>query len=362
MHPEVLGNKRSACDRCRRHKLRCQRGTVSSTCHRCEKANAACTTGPALRSGRPIQPDSPQEQQSHPSEAASSSDRENRVLEVSRVAPLDTPDLTFYEDGSAPQPFIEASNFGGLTDFWPSNPEQYEPIDFMDEVTPITPPADARQNSLKKLADLQASILMDLETVKACKTADKCPEAMESFTSISAQNILVGQTLDHSTTLIDLLNYLLPTAPGTESSTMNCDTPTLLALMSCYVSIVRISRTIFSCLLDSMPILSGMQHAKPQIFPGMHLGGFKLEGRVDLQIQILVQISEDMIRKIETRFGIADDEDTIDAPSRNPRTTQMLRLMLDEEAAEQPPLYEPRGNCRPLKEIISLLKNPNHGD
>ncbi|KAJ5291035.1 hypothetical protein N7478_000286 [Penicillium angulare] len=361
MHPESLGNKRSACDRCRRHKLRCQRGTASRACYRCEKANAACTTGPALRSGRPIQPDSPQEQHQStiPSQSTPSSDLENPMPEVSRASPLDTLNLVSYEDGSAPRPFIEPSNFEELD--WPSILEQYDPIDFMDEVTPVTSHADIRQNNLKKLAGLQASILMDLETVKACKTADKCPEAMESFSSISPQNILVGQTLEHSTTLFDLLNYLLPTIPGTKSSNMNCDTPTLLALMSCYVSLTRIYRTIFACLLDSMPSLSGIQNTTPQIFPGMHLGGFKLEGRVDLQIQILVQISEDMICKIETKFGITDNEGTIDAPSGNPKTIQMLRLMLDEEAAEQPPLYEPRGHCRSLKEIMSLLKNPNHG-
>src|SRR4051794_9470488 len=49
------GNRRSACDRCRSHKLRCERFGETSQCRRCLKASAECVTGAALKSGRPAQ-------------------------------------------------------------------------------------------------------------------------------------------------------------------------------------------------------------------------------------------------------------------------------------------------------------------
>lgn len=47
--------RRSACDRCREHKLRCLRDNVNQEpCRRCSRAGANCITGQALPAGRPI--------------------------------------------------------------------------------------------------------------------------------------------------------------------------------------------------------------------------------------------------------------------------------------------------------------------
>ncbi|KAL4783540.1 hypothetical protein BJX76DRAFT_357927 [Aspergillus varians] len=49
-------NRRYACDRCRGHKLRCERMRGygdTSPCKRCLKARAECITSPSLRTGRP---------------------------------------------------------------------------------------------------------------------------------------------------------------------------------------------------------------------------------------------------------------------------------------------------------------------
>ena len=54
-HLDGSGNKRSACNRCRSHKLRCERNPNMEFCRRCIKANATCVTGTAIKSGRPIQ-------------------------------------------------------------------------------------------------------------------------------------------------------------------------------------------------------------------------------------------------------------------------------------------------------------------
>ena len=51
-------SKRGACDRCRRHKLRCQPGgqnqdAATATCARCQRAGTACSFGIAKQPGRP---------------------------------------------------------------------------------------------------------------------------------------------------------------------------------------------------------------------------------------------------------------------------------------------------------------------
>jgi hypothetical protein len=46
--------KRSACDRCREHKVRCLRGEQSNqACARCQRAGASCNTSSARPLGRP---------------------------------------------------------------------------------------------------------------------------------------------------------------------------------------------------------------------------------------------------------------------------------------------------------------------
>lgn len=48
-------SRRSACDRCREHKLRCLRDNSSQEpCRRCSRAGASCITGQALPPGRPV--------------------------------------------------------------------------------------------------------------------------------------------------------------------------------------------------------------------------------------------------------------------------------------------------------------------
>ena len=50
--------RRTACDRCRGQKLRCERGSlegISSSCERCAKARAQCVTSLGKRAGRPRQ-------------------------------------------------------------------------------------------------------------------------------------------------------------------------------------------------------------------------------------------------------------------------------------------------------------------
>lgn len=358
MVAESLGNRRSACDRCRRHKLRCERGHAVQ-CRRCEKINAECLTSPALRSGRP----------QHLSDAGDSHIQSpNGHGEPSSVTPtLDAnllplatpPEINTSESDSALPQLISPANMDDFNHFWLQNFGQDLTSTALPDPVPMTPPSEARDDCLRKLGNLQASVVAGLETVKCCITADKCPEALNSsgLNPVTSQNLMIGRMLDYSTSLIDILNQFQPCASSAPFE-LTCDTPTMFVLLSCYIGLVRIYRTILSCVLDCLPILLGIQHPIPQLFPGMNLGGFKLEARLDIQVKILVQISDDMLGKIESRFGLVGN---IFQPTgvmlTQGKAARILSTMLEEEANEQPPLYQPRGHCDPLKSILNRLKN-----
>ncbi|KAK5791349.1 hypothetical protein VI817_006658 [Penicillium citrinum] len=356
MTAESLGNRRSACDRCRRHKLRCERGDAVR-CRRCEKADVECIMGPALRSGRPHQLDH-------------TINHGMRYTNIHQVPPdvhradestlhLATPSgFTSSESDVAFPRIFSPTNLEDFGHFWIQSFDPGSSVAQLPNATPIAPVSESRKDCLKKLSDLQAGIVVDIETVKGCITADKCPEAINSSDSnpITGQNRMIGRVLDYSTSLIEILNEFQPPT-GSEPFELTCDMPTMFVLLSCYVGLVRIYRTLLSCVLDCLPVLLGIEQPVPQLFPGMQLGGFKLEARLDLQVQILVQISEDMLRTIESRFGLLGHifqppSDTLS----NGKAARILSSMLEEEANEQPPLYQPRGYCDPLKIILGRLK------
>lgn len=288
----------------------------------------------------------------------------NITSDVSMRQPLsfDTPlEVQGYAAGPETHRLLSPANIDDFNEIWSHSFAAEELAGTENENVAITPPLFPPNELLRKLADLQANILADIETVKYCRTADKCPEAIIAATSITSQNVLVGHMLDYSTALIDILNHFQPKCDD-DMFELSCDTPIMITLVSCYVSLVRIYRTIFWCIVDSLPHLLGIQHPIPQLFPGMHLGGFKLEARVDLQVQILVKISNDMLRSIETRFGLTGDVSM--AGDHNPKpgkAAKLLQMLLEEEASEQPPLYLPRGHCKPLKELLASLCDSDRG-
>ncbi|KAJ5309872.1 uncharacterized protein N7443_002333 [Penicillium atrosanguineum] len=313
-----------------------------------------------MKSGRPILPDDPCQQYLQPPEQH---DVMNPHITmdpaISPLASIDTPlEIATHEAGSAVPRLISLATLDDFNDIWSRGFDQNPEMANMDALMQYYSPLKQQNDGLGTLADLQTNILTDLELVKSCRTADKCPQAHNPESSITGQNILIGRVLDHSTNLIGVLNCFRSVGADPASPELSCDTPTMFTILSCYVCLVRIYRTIFSCILDSMPFLLGIQEPVPQLFPGMHLGGWKLEARLDLQVQILVQISEDMLGRIESAFGLSEDSS---APAKDSKTARILRMMLEEEASEQPPLYERRGECGTLRDIMASVKHAGRG-
>ena len=391
IHFDGTSNRRSACDRCRSHKLRCERHPASLQCRRCVKADAACITGATLKSGRPPHLYSTQRQQrrfdvANHQESHAHTDHQQTLPDFPTPTPT-TFDTHFeaipteYDGGLDMQFLASPGSFNGLDEIWIGRLEQDTTAArlALPVVTSTTqtgdgahfdPPPDIRSKYLKKLGDLQADVLVDLEAIKACTTADKCPQAATNFDAGRSPDFLVGRMLDHSAALVEVIDCFEPTSTnlrplsnGNGSSIgqaprgLRCDVPTMFSLLSCYVCLTRIYRTIFSCIHDSMPFLLVLEPPVPQLFPGLSLGGFKLEGRLDLQVQILIQVSEDMLAKFEARFGIAEDPAAANGSIfEHEKAAKMLRVMLEEEAKEQPQLDERRGDCESLRNILASLK------
>lgn len=77
------------------------------------------------------------------------------------------------------------------------------------------------------------------------------------------------------------------------------DFPTILAILTVYVSLVRIYRKVFTHIHSSLLTSSSPSADLPPFLPGLQLGGFQLDGHRNLQIKILMQVSVEMLDRIE---------------------------------------------------------------
>ncbi|KIW71348.1 hypothetical protein PV04_03529 [Phialophora macrospora] len=347
---------RKTCDPCKASKVKCERASESTPCDRCSKTGRICVTTPASNSQHLWQSHQAPPPQAGPDTSpdinfADSADNTKTPLLVPTLASYTGAETrwndTLDHDSRASESFdnrAQAFRNGIATDI-------------------------TRQNYQSKLGDLQREVLADLELVKYCKSVDKCPEATLPPELGYNPSFLVGRMLEQSKTLLEILNLfaltaLAPTPSSnghvrddvpTSNGSTRCDAPSMFSLFSCFVCLIRIYRTNFSTILDSMPMLLGLQRPVPQLFPGLNLGGFSLENRLDLQVQLLLQISSEMLSSLEAKFGIAEGTGAAGKSVFEPGNTRMLAAMLAEEAGEQPPLHEPRGHCAPLKEILENL-------
>lgn len=77
------------------------------------------------------------------------------------------------------------------------------------------------------------------------------------------------------------------------------DFPSILAILTVYVSLVRIYRKVFTHIHSSLLTSSSPSTDLPPFLPGLQLGGFHLDGHRNLQIKILMQVSVEMLDRIE---------------------------------------------------------------
>jgi Fungal Zn(2)-Cys(6) binuclear cluster domain len=490
---EESSSRRYACDRCRAHKLRCERdggAGVLQPCRRCIKARVRCTTGRALRTGRPSQvskvtraPQSSSTQTSAGGPALSiHSDVQNSV---SHLSPSDPNGLNaFVYSGSSPgldefasdaldidSAFCTNRTGGGANEdlvscdlggptwspvrnaIWQPNSiaghgTSGQLDDFVDfsidpqlpcpslesasggqtgtsDAKSAAPNNDIREECLRKLADLHAGLLRDLNFIKNCKKANESdcsgPTSRNSTDEANedAKNYThpIGSILNSCEKFIEILQYFARSpsrhstswpsyspfdsastrcepdnslaypndaasssltfstpsssrkGPSTDwsmssfdfgcsttSSTgmLQCDVPTTFSILTCYVCVVRIFRIIFSCIYSSLLSAPASQARLPSLFPGLQLHGFQLETHLNLQIQILVHVSDKMLSKIDRMLGIQDGRGRGDGGILEQTTsTTLLQMMMKEEAIETP--NDTGGGVKSLREVMASV-------
>ncbi|KFX87269.1 hypothetical protein V490_08389 [Pseudogymnoascus sp. VKM F-3557] len=266
---------------------------------------------------------------------------------------------------------------------------------------------DYRKRCLKSLADLHASLLRDLDEVKLSKPANECDCSRASVKRNTENGMVhdypVGKVLKSSEKYLEILEYFSPSsqsslqpsscssdslsthedldlalgcndddgtpldynhsisASGLEpdlsstASTIHCDVPTTFSLLTCYISLVRIFRTIFSCIYISLlPLPPPTWNALPPIFPGLQLAGFSMDTQVGMQVQILLQVSEVMLGKIEGILGVGASGAGDGGLLGKVMGKEVLRMMLRGEEQERP-----EGGCgsvESLRDVMTSLK------
>lgn len=262
-----------------------------------------------------------------------------------------------------------------------------------------SPKIDNRKSCLQSLADLHASLLRDLDEVKLSKPANECHCSRASVERVSENEVApdhpIGKVLRSSEKYLEILEYfslapsprpslqqssfspespsahedldlalgsdnddatpLSPNRSTASPSSVHCDVPMTFSLLTCYISLVRIFRTIFSCIYISLlPIPPPTWNALPPIFPGLQLAGFGMERQLGMQVRILLQVSEDMLARIEGVLGVGAGDARDGGLIGKAMGKEVLRMMLQEEAGERP-----EGGCgsvESLRDVMASLK------
>jgi hypothetical protein len=84
---------------------------------------------------------------------------------------------------------------------------------------------------------------------------------------------------------------------GTSTPETPLDMPTTLTTLACYTWLLHIYETILSRIQGALS--GGTMSAMPNIVPGLTVGGFSLEQRKDLQIEIFLQLSSNLMARTE---------------------------------------------------------------
>ncbi|PMD29080.1 hypothetical protein L207DRAFT_593816 [Hyaloscypha variabilis F] len=435
--------RRSACDRCRAHKLRCLRDDTTSNvltpCRRCSKAGVTCSTGLSGRSGRPSkstrekQPetangDVPRSLGQSPSWLL---DWGNDLQPSSNGPPLNQTENFVPEEHNFIDPcdtgisirdssHLDAGSFEfeSLLQMTHMNPLDNTQDDAMnleafeyqanqqstsardqlshDTETVVGMPeihlekTDLKEEVLRRLADLHSGLLTDLNIMR---DVGKCPCQSASRVSLASSqrnadgkteeyNFLIGRMLNKAETFVSILQHFSPPVPSKSSSgmgivrsdsdrsdedqdimnaftswhneaaphesgsttfnsnssmetTLRCDVPMTLSILTCYVCLIRIYRTLFSSIHTALVISKERNMELPPLFPGLKLGGFA--PHMNFQVQILVQLSANLLNKIDEALGLPGEQGQKKEGGGildQTRSNALLQTMMKEEALE----------------------------
>ena len=107
--------------------------------------------------------------------------------------------------------------------------------------------------------------------------------------------VLESGDINHSSTAEDTAVQRSP------SPSVAVDMPTTLTILTCYTCLLQTYELIFSRIYEALTSL----RSTPAILPGLYIGGFNLDKRIDLQVEVLIQLSWKMLERIEKILGIS---------------------------------------------------------
>ncbi|KEF61177.1 uncharacterized protein A1O9_02742, partial [Exophiala aquamarina CBS 119918] len=418
---------RSACDRCRNQKLKCDQATTSSgtgKCSRCVKSNTECSTSAPRPSGRPSR------QQQRKQIKSRKPDQlwgfENTPLQNDDPTPLSTTVTTLsvpFEESAMQFDIFDDSMFASFTaedfsfshtlptankelssTFWDGTRQNIvsdmptSELDlYTDGVTdhwsrkglqPHLLISRDRSYHLKTLAELNSTLFQHLSVIDKLVYGDCCkvdpnlgvktmlnflqefakiisyflmfspitsaPRLTSSFDASNEDEMGSNDSdvdfeertfIQHDTDgcQADLDNDASFNSEKTARNTGTAngpliDYPTILALTTCYVSLIRLHRTAFNRIRLSLQVASKKKVVPqykdlPPLLPGLDLAGYPLGMNRSIQITVFMHVVLDLFWRAEK--GIT----AIAAAERNGIATstsghmELLKTMLKQEAA-----------------------------
>jgi len=262
-------------------------------------------------------------------------------------------------------------------------------VDFPDTHLEI---ADLKEEVLRRLAGLHSGLLADLNLMRSvgkgpCHATSRVSLASSQRNldgKTEANNFMIGRMLSRAEIFLSILRYFTPSTsiqsgselqgsrPEPERSEkdqefmdaftswnnhtsptaseqrysqtfvnstdpsrgiIRCNVPMTLSILTCYICLLRIYRTIFSNIYTSVAIQEHILELPP-LFPGLKLGGFSPP--LNLQVQILVQLGTNFMSKIEKALGVPDEDGRTKSGSILDQTGSagLLQTMMNEEALE----------------------------
>lgn len=433
-------SRRSACDRCRGQKLRCERKTTSehggNACKRCIKARVRCITSPQRRLGRPRQQSLPRESRlATPTVLDFDSFLDSRKVDNvgddfsdlcnPRAPRLSTTSATGHEPilngaGNTTDPNAQQTDGHTISPF----DAEYMFIDspiFHDEPNNYTSsdieaaqvPDSVKDDCLEKLSQLNSSLFRQLSNVASGKLADwlnfspsstvppmqQTGELFSDQSTCGNQKSPIGCMLQSSQEFLNILRCFAPSPsppssyspshssmgssysdfdpddlfssaikpesysssdssdhrpsiheslllskapsaarqPACSAGPLRSDISATLAILTCYVCLVRIYGSIFTQIHHLLLIRPSSLAELPAILPGLQLGGFELDGQQHLQIGVLLEISMHMLDQIEMVLGLPTDGEVGRSGCgllEDSTSLTLLNIVINQEAAE----------------------------
>lgn len=216
---------------------------------------------------------------------------------------------------------------------------------------------------MKRLGELHVNLHVDVDVIRCAQNADRCKHGDQMTDTDTPPSFFISRLFNHGKALLEISDHfdLHDQQHGSEEK-LSSDVPTIMSLLSCYVTLTRLFRIILSVIHTSVSMLlkSPQEFKYGDLFEGLSIGDYSLESRLDLQLLFVVHTAEDMIAKLETAFGVRDlmSIDGCDRQATLPRsrTSELLLLLLKQEADEQPPMDRPREHFGTLHEVVRDLK------